>query len=147
MLVRRVLPLVVVTALVLAPAGSAGAQSRRASAPAAASAPNLVGSWSGTATVQLGDSTLVVPVNYTFTQAGTNVAGTAMVPGQGAGPIGNVVRDGKRLRFRVTAPEGKQLEHDGAFVGDDAIEGIVTLDSLPVAKFRIAAKRGAATAR
>ncbi|MBK6307064.1 MAG: hypothetical protein IPF47_15610 [Gemmatimonadetes bacterium] len=147
MLLRRVLPLVVTIALVLVTADSAGAQSRRASAPAPASMPTLVGLWSGTATVQLGDSTLVVPVNYTFTQAGANLAGTAMVPGQGAGPIGNVVREGKRLRFRVTAPEGKRLEHDGAFVSDDAIEGIVTLDSLPVAKFRIAAKRGAPAAK
>jgi len=141
MSIRRAL--IVAAVFAFAPSGAAGAQQRAAKAPAAAPSPALVGLWSGTATVQIGDSTITVPVNYTFTQAGSAVAGTAMVPGQGAGPIGNVVRDGKRLRFRVTAPEGRQLEHDGAFVGDDAIEGIVTLDSLPVAKFRIAAKRGA----
>lgn len=144
---HRLISLIALLALVHTPAVSAEAQTRKASAPAAAPAPTLLGTWSGTATVQLGDSAIVVPVNYTFTQAGSTVAGTAMVPGQGAGPIGNVVREGKRLRFRVTAPEGKQLEHDGAFVSDDAIEGIVTLDSLPVAKFRIAAKRSSATTK
>jgi hypothetical protein len=109
----------------------------KASAAATAELP-IVGTWSGRATVPLGDSTIVVPVSYTFTQTGTTIGGTAMVPGQGSGPIGNVVRDGSRLRFRVTAPEGKLLEHDGTLGADGAIEGMVNLDNQPVAKFRIA---------
>ena len=63
-----------------------------------------------------------------------------MVPGQGTGPISNVVRDGQRVQFRVTAPEGRLLEHDGKFTADGAIEGMVQLDNQPVAKFRIVMK-------
>lgn len=101
----------------------------------------LIGTWVGTATVPLKDSSLVVPVTYTFTQSGTVIAGTAMVPGQGSGPIANVVRDGTHLKFRVTAPEGKLLEHDGTFSTDGSIEGMVNLDNLPVAKFKIAPRK------
>jgi hypothetical protein len=61
-----------------------------------------------------------------------------MVPGQGTGTISQVVRDGARLRFRVTAGEGKLLEHDGVVAANGAIEGFVNLDGKPVAKFRIA---------
>ena len=107
--------------------------------PATAS-PSLVGTWSGTATVPLKDSTIVVPVIYTFTQTGTAIGGMAMVPGQGQGPISNVVRDGAKLKFRVTAPEGRLLEHDGKFGVDGSIEGLVNLDSLPIAKFKITQK-------
>jgi hypothetical protein len=117
----------------------------RTKAPASTSAPTLVGTWSGTATVPLGDSTIVVPVTYTFIENAGAMSGTAMVPGQGTGPIANVVRDGQRLRFRVTAPEGKLLEHDGSFGADGAIEGMVNLDNAPVAKFRIAPRRAAAS--
>ena len=109
-------------------------------AKAAAAAPSLVGTWSGTATVPLKDSTIVVPVIYNFTQTGTAIGGMAMVPGQGQGPISNVVRDGARLQFRVTAPEGKLLEHDGKFAADGSIEGMVNLDNLPIAKFKISQK-------
>jgi hypothetical protein len=131
--------------LVLVIGAPLSAQARRAKANVKAKAPAsavaelpIVGTWSGRATVPLGDSTIVVPVSYTFTQTGTTIGGTAMVPGQGSGPIGNVVRDGSRLRFRVTAPEGKLLEHDGTLGADGAIEGMVNLDNQPVAKFRIA---------
>jgi anthranilate/para-aminobenzoate synthase component II len=61
---------------------------------------------------------IVVPVLYTFTQSGTALVGQAMVPGQGTGPISNVVVTGKRVRFRVTAPEGRLLEHDGTDLFD-----------------------------
>jgi hypothetical protein len=111
----------------------------KAKAPAS-STPKLVGTWSGTATVPLKDSTIVVPVIYNFTQTGTVIGGMAMVPGQGQGPISNVVRDGAKLQFRVTAPEGRLLEHDGKFGPDGAIEGMVNLDNLPIAKFRIVQK-------
>ena len=104
------------------------------------SPPPIVGTWSGSATVTFGDSTLVVPVVYTFTQDGAAIGGTAMVPGQGNGPISDVVRTGSQLTFRVGAPEGKVLEHEGGFTADGAIEGTVTLDKLPVAKFRITSK-------
>ncbi len=111
----------------------------------------LVGAWSGTATVPLPDSAIVVPVFYTFTQVGAAIAGTAMVPGQGSGPISNVVRSGKQVRFRVTAPEGKLLEHEGAFGADGSIEGMVNLDKQPIAKFKImprpAEKAGAKPAK
>ena len=60
-----------------------------------------------------------------------------MVPGQGTGPISHVVLSGKQVRFRVTAPEGKLLEHDGTFGADGSIEGMVNLDKQPIAKFKI----------
>ena len=72
-----------------------------------------------------------------------------MVPGQGTGTISNVVKEGSKVRFRVTvsastaaaagAP-GKErfLDHDGVVGADGAIEGMVNLDSKPIAKFRIA---------
>lgn len=126
-----------VAILAVAPAGAQGT----AKAKAASASPPLVGTWSGTASVPLGDSTIVVPVTYTFLQSGGAITGTALVPGQGSGPIANVVREGPRVRFRVTAPEGKILEHDGTMRADGAIEGLVNLDNLPVAKFRISPKR------
>ena len=106
-----------------------------------APAPVLIGGWSGTATVPLPDSVIVVPVLYTFTQSGTTVAGQAMVPGQGTGPISNVVLTGKQVRFRVTAPEGRLLEHDGKFGADGSIEGMVNMDNQPIAKFKIAPRK------
>jgi hypothetical protein len=98
----------------------------------------LLGGWTGTATVPLPDSVIVVPVLYTFTQSGTTISGQAMVPGQGTGPISNVVLTGKQVRFRVTAPEGRLLEHDGTFGADGSIEGMVNMDKQPIAKFKIA---------
>ena len=108
---------------------------------------SIVGTWGGTATIPLKDSSIVVPVVYTFTRGGTAIGGTAMVPGQGAGPISDVVQNGDRLSFNVSAPEGKVLEHDGAFMSDGAIEGMVHLDKQPVAKFRITPKKGEAPGR
>jgi hypothetical protein len=113
------------------------ANSRTAPAPAQSGA-GISGSYAGTATVPLGDSTIVVPVTYLFTGTAPSIAGTAMVPGQGTGTISHVVRDGARLRFRVTAGEGKLLEHDGSIAANGSIEGLVNLDGKPVAKFRIA---------
>ena len=106
-----------------------------------APAPVLIGGWSGTATVPLPDSVIVVPVLYTFTQTGTAISGQAMVPGQGTGPISNVVLTGKQVRFRVTAPEGRLLEHDGKFGADGSIEGMVNMDNQPIAKFKIAPRK------
>lgn len=113
----------------------------KATKPIAAPAPVLLGGWSGTATVPLPDSVIVVPVLYTFTQAGTLISGQAMVPGQGTGPISNVVLTGKQVRFRVTAPEGKLLEHDGTFGADGSIEGMVNMDKQPIAKFKISPRK------
>ncbi len=138
----RAAALLVVVALPLA-----GQKKAKASPAATAAEPELIGIWSGSATVPLGDSTIVVPVTYTFTQSGPTVAGTAMVPGQGSGPIGHVMRDGSRLRFRVTAPEGKLLEHDGQFSGDGLIEGMVNLNNQPVAKFRITPRKAPVPAK
>jgi hypothetical protein len=104
-------------------------------------AASLVGAWSGTATIPLGDSTIVVPVTYTFTQTDGALGGVAMVPGQGSGPIGKIVKEGSRIRFVVTAPENRLLNHDGTLSGASAaarvIEGMVNLDNKPIAKFRI----------
>lgn len=116
------------------------AQSKSVKA-AVSPSPVLLGGWSGTATVPLPDSVIVVPVLYTFTQSGTTIAGQAMVPGQGTGPISNVVLTGKQVRFRVTAPEGKLLEHDGKFGADGSIEGMVNMDNQPIAKFKIAPRK------
>lgn len=105
----------------------------------------LLGAWSGTATIPLGDSTIVVPVTYNFAQTNGVLAGVAMVPGQGSGPIGKVVKDGDRIRFVVTAPENRLLEHDGTLSASRVIEGMVNLDNKPIAKFRITpAKPGTA---
>jgi len=118
------------------------AQSKSVKAVGAASpSAMLIGGWSGTATVPLPDSVIVVPVLYTFTQSGATIAGQALVPGQGTGPISNVVLTGKQVRFRVTAPEGKLLEHDGTFGADGSIEGMVNMDKQPIAKFKIAPRK------
>ena len=101
------------------------------------------GAWSGTATVQLGDSTITVPVMYTFVSSSGSTTGTAVVPGQGSGQISHVVRDGARVRFRVTAPENRLLEHDGQMTGDQLIEGMVFMDQKPLAKFRITPAKAA----
>lgn len=131
---------VIVSGAVTAAPLAAQSRSVKAAAPASPSS-TLVGGWSGTATVPLPDSVIVVPVLYTFTQSGTTIGGQAMVPGQGTGPISNVVLSGKQVRFRVTAPEGKLLEHDGTFGADGSIEGMVNMDKQPIAKFRIAPRK------
>lgn len=144
------LALLVMLAFLAAPLHAQSNDGGKRAAPKAASdksGPSIAGTWSGTATVPLKDSSIVVPVVYTFTQAGAAMGGTAMVPGQGAGPISHVVRTGARLTFRVTAPEGKMLDHEGTLTADGAIEGMVMLDKLPVAKFRITPKKGDATTR
>lgn len=127
--------------LVAAPliAGPLAAQPKAKSAAKATATP-LVGTWVGTATVPLPDSAIVVPVTYTFTQAGTVIGGMAMVPGQGAGPITNVVRDGANLKFRVTAPENRLLEHDVKIGADGTIEGMVNLNNQPIAKIKVTFK-------
>ena len=109
--------------------------------------PTLSGIWTGTATVPLPDSAIVVPVIYTFTQAGTTIGGTAVVPGQGSGAISNVIRTGTRLQFRVTAPENRLLDHDGTFAADGSLEGMVNMNNQPVAKFKIAPKAAAKPAK
>jgi hypothetical protein len=114
-----------------------GAGKAASAKPGAAGTAALQGSWNGTATVQLGDSTLTVPVLYAFTTTNGTTTGTATVPGQGSGPISNVVREGTRIRFRVTAPEGRLLEHDGQMGTEQVIEGMVFMDQKPLAKFRI----------
>ena len=137
----RVLALLVIAAAPLAAQG-------KAKATAARNGPStLVGTWTGTATVPLPDSAIVVPVIYTFTQTGSTIGGTAIVPGQGSGTISNVARDGARLQFRVTAPEGRLLEHDGTFGADGALEGVVNMDKQPLAKFKIVAKPPARPAK
>jgi hypothetical protein len=117
-------------------AARTGAGKTRVAAPAKAD--GISGSYAGTATVPLGDSTLVVPVSYLFKGTAPAITGTAVVPGQGTGTISQVVRDGAKVRFRVTAGEGKLLEHDGVVAANGAIDGFVNLDGKPVAKFKIA---------
>lgn len=126
---------------ILATAPLAAQPKARKKATAVAAAPSIVGAWAGTATVPLKDSTIVVPVLYNFTESAGTIGGMAMVPGQGQGPISNFVRTGTHVQFRVTAPEGKLLEHDGKVGTDGAIEGLVNLDKLPIAKFRITQKQ------
>lgn len=113
------------------------------SAVASAARP-LTGQWAGTVTVKLGDSTIVAPVFYTFVDSAGATGGSAMVPGQGTGPISNYARTGEMIRFRVTAKQAEKirlLEHEGTLGADGALEGMVSLDSKPVAKFRIAPKK------
>ena len=118
----------------------AQSKAKKKKPPAVAAAQSIVGAWAGTATVPLKDSTIVVPVLYTFTESSGAIGGMAKVPGQGSGAISNYARTGARVQFRVTAPEGKLLEHDGNVGSDGAIEGMVNLDKLPIAKFRITQK-------
>jgi hypothetical protein len=120
---------------------AAQSKPQNGSATTATGGAALIGGWTGTATVPLPDSVIVVPVLYTFTQTGTAISGQAMVPGQGTGPISNVVLTGKQVRFRVTAPEGRLLEHDGKFGADGSIEGMVNMDKQPIAKFKIAPRK------
>ena len=67
----------------------------------------------------------------------------AMVPGQGMGQISNVVRDGARVKFRVTlsaevgAGEVRQLEHDGTITATRDMEGMVHMKEKPIASFKI----------
>jgi hypothetical protein len=141
----------VVAALCSVPAGAQTSTPKSAArgtpAAKAATAPTLTGVWTGTATVPLPDSAIVVPVIYTFSQTGTTIGGTAIVPGQGSGAISNVMRSGARLQFRVTAPENRLLEHDGTFAADGSIEGMVNMNNQPVAKFKIAPKPAAKPAK
>jgi hypothetical protein len=123
---------------------AAAKKAAKTAAKPAPAPPSIVGTWTGTATVPLADSAIVVPVFYTFTEGPGGVAGTAMVPGQGAGPISNVVREGTAIRFRVTVKQADKvglLDHDGKLGADGAIEGMVNLDNKPVAKFRISPKK------
>lgn len=136
------LSLAVAAAFLLAVALPAAANAQAAKttrASAAAKLPTLVGTWTGTATVPLADSSIVVPVTYTFTESAAGIAGMAMVPGQGMGPISNVVRDGSSVKFRVTVDKNI-LEHDGKIGSDGMFEGMVNMNNLPVAKFKIKAK-------
>lgn len=134
----------------LAVSSTAFAQSGPKAKPAAKTSATtalkpIAGSWVGTATVPMPDTSIVVPVFYTFVDGPNGVSGTAMVPGQGNGPISNVVRNGDNMRFRVTVKqttkEGVEktalLEHDVKFAADGAIEGMVNYENKPVAKIRI----------
>lgn len=134
---RFTLLFTVAAALGAQPAHAQPAAKTKSAAPAA---PSIIGGWVGKATVPLPDSTIIVPVLYNFVQSGGTIGGTALVPGQGSGPISNVVLNGTHVQFRVTAPEGKLLEHDGTFNADGTIEGMVNLDNAPIAKFKIAPK-------
>jgi len=137
-------PMMLATRLHAQPSPGSKATAQKSMANTAALSPALlIGTWNGTATVPLKDSSIVVPVFYTFTQTGSTLGGTAVVPGQGQGPISNVIITGNKIHYRVTAPEAKLLEHDGELGKDGAIEGLVMLDKLPVAKFRIAPKKAA----
>jgi hypothetical protein len=117
-------------------------------AKAQPSGPTLAGSWTGAVTVQIGDSTINAPVMYNFVGSGAATSGMAMVPGQGTGPISNVVRNGANVKFRVTGKQGEPgkevlrlLEHDGTIGSDGVMSGQVTMDGKLVAKFRIAPRK------
>lgn len=150
---RRVAAAIAVSATGLfAMAGVAGAQTSKPASKAARTGKSaaqppvrvLAGQWAGTVTVKLGDSTIVAPVFYTFVDSAGATTGTAMVPGQGTGPISNYARTGDTIRFRVTAKQAEKLrllEHQGTLDAGGALEGMVTLDNKPVAKFRIAPKK------
>lgn len=150
---RRVAVAIAVSAAgLLAVSGIAGAQASKPASRTAKTAKSvaqppakaLAGQWAGTVTVKLGDSTIVAPVFYTFVDSAGATTGTAMVPGQGTGPISNYARTGDTIRFRVTAKQAEKLrllEHEGKLDAGGALEGMVTLENKPVAKFRIAPKK------
>jgi hypothetical protein len=126
-----------------APKAKPGSTASKSSSAAALKP--IAGTWVGTATVPMPDTSIVVPVFYTFVDGPDGVTGSAMVPGQGNGPISNVVRSGDNIRFRVTVKqttkEGVEktalLEHDAKLAADGAIEGMVNFENKPVAKIRI----------
>ena len=132
-----------VVALSIAVAAAPAGAQPKSKARSVADTTTLTGTWNGKATVPLGDSTIVVPVSYTFTLTGGTVGGSAMVPGQGMGQISNVVRDGARVKFRVTlsaevgAGEVRQLEHDGTITATRDMEGMVHMKEKPIASFKI----------
>ena len=123
----------------------AKSKSSAAKSSSAAVLKPIAGTWVGTATVPMPDTSIVVPVFYTFVDSPSGVTGTAMVPGQGNGPISNVVRSGDIIRFRVTVEQTTKegvkktalLEHDAKIAADGAIEGMVNFENKPVAKIRI----------
>lgn len=120
------------------------AASKAAKAQSGAKAAAIAGQYAGTVTVQLGDSTIVAPVFYTFADSAGATVGSAMVPGQGTGPVSHFVRTGDAVRFRVTAKQADKLrllEHDAKVAADGVMEGMVNLDGKPVAKFRIVPKQ------
>jgi len=139
-----------------------GLAQRGAAPPAAKAAPAtkagqaalaaLVGTWTGTASIPLKDTSLVLPVTYTFTEGPTGITGTGFVPGQGGGPITGIVRDSTHIRFTVTAtqtpargappPVPSVLEHEGTVLKDGSMEGMINLNKLPVAKFVIRKQKG-----
>jgi hypothetical protein len=125
-------------------AAPATAQKPAASKPDTTAAA-LVGTWSGNVTVPFGDSTIVAPVTYAFVKGPSGLAGTAAVPGQGSGTISNVVRTGARVQFRVTvtpapgapAAPPRKMEHDATLGPDGTLDGLVSLDGQPMAKFKV----------
>lgn len=142
-----------VTLLLAASSASLKAQAAKgapaakaAKAQGALKAASVAGQYAGTVTVQLGDSTIVAPVFYTFADSAGATVGSAMVPGQGTGPVSHFVRTGDAVRFRVTAKQADKLrllEHDAKVAADGVMEGMVNLDGKPVAKFRIVPKKDA----
>jgi hypothetical protein len=120
--------------LALATLGASSATAQRGTPRPAA--PSLIGTWTGTATIPLADSAMVVPVSYTFTQGQGTIGGTATVPGQQSGPITAVVRDSSKVTFRVTVPQGA-LEHEAKFAADGSLEGSVSLNNLRLATIKL----------
>gem|GEM_PF-4194317 len=136
MIKRSIRPLLAAMLLLVSSVAAAAQQA----APGQRNQSSLIGTWTGTATIPLPDSSLVLPVTYTFTQGPSGITGSAFVPGQGTGPISNVVREGVKVRFRVETTQGK-LEHDATLGADGAMEGMVNLNNAPVAKFKVAIKK------
>ncbi len=144
---RRNFVTVLATAVIFALPAASNAQNRPATA--ATTAEQLIGSWNGTASIPLGDSTVNVPIVYTFTSANGSISGTATVPGMGTGKISNIVPNGSRISFRLTVPASiaasagatgqgdRQLDHEGTLSADGTIDGMINYDAKPVAKFRI----------
>ena len=138
--IATVVTMLLAGAALIAPLSAQSAKGAASGKPAKAHGPAVAGQYAGTVTVQLGDSTIMAPVFYTFTDSAGTTIGTAMVPGQGTGPVSHFVRSGDGVRFRVTAKQADKmrlLEHDAKVGADGAVEGMVNLDGKPVAKFRI----------
>ncbi len=142
--------------LIYAVAGFVSVSTLSAQSPrsqSSATVAQLVGSWTGTASIPFGDSTITVPVTYNFVASGSSVSGTAMVPGQGTGKISNVSRKGSEIRFRVTVTAAtvaaaganvsgdRHLDHEGVIDADGKIEGRVNMDSKPLALFKIVQRK------
>ncbi len=103
----------------------------QSSTPAAES---VVGTWTGT--VDLLDGSQSIPAEYRFTKTGEQLGGTATATGQGTGDMSAVSQTGDKVHWTVVLPQGVFV-HDGTLKTTGTLEGVILLEDLPVASFKL----------